>query len=434
MRLGFAIVAVVFLTHVSIAQAKEVAQYTAQEANIFHSLKKLDKAIEKYDIALSEASDPRLVSTIYFNKGTVLYKMKEYSKAIDAFAKALATDKKRLEAKASYNLGNAKYRLCEYFLETDIDKAIELCRQALDYYKFSIESGTRLFNAVYNYEYVKKQLDYFLIKKNSEEKKKESQRYPRNNKAGEEGSQSKQKTQAQQDLNKERSKQQKDLNKQQENQDQKSQGARGKEQGRDQQQDKKDQEAQDNDRGRNARGSAESSANGQDDLNSDMQKQSKQLENEFDKKKERLKQENQGEDLKNKLDQLDKQKAQAQQDLNKERSKQQQDTKDQKLQGNDQGRNVRGSAESSATGQDSLNNESLQSDKIGDNKKSLDREDSIDYTKSEYGQEESKQVPEERLSREEANRLLDAYNRNEKGLLRDGKKAYPAKNYSYNDW
>ena len=387
MRLGFAIVAVVFLTHVSIAQAKEVAQYTAQEANIFHSLKKLDKAIEKYDIALSEASDPRLVSTIYFNKGTVLYKMKEYSKAIDAFAKALATDKKRLEAKASYNLGNAKYRLCEYFLETDIDKAIELCRQALDYYKFSIESGTRLFNAVYNYEYVKKQLDYFLIKKNSEEKKKESQRYPRNNKAGEEGSQSKQKTQAQQDLNKERSKQQKDLNKQQ-----------------------------------------------QDDLNNDMQKQSKQLENEFDKKKERLKQENQGEDLKNKLDQLDKQKAQAQQDLNKERSKQQQDTKDQKLQGNDQGRNVRGSAESSATGQDSLNNESLQSDKIGDNKKSLDREDSIDYTKSEYGQEESKQVPEERLSREEANRLLDAYNRNEKGLLRDGKKAYPAKNYSYNDW
>ncbi len=241
MRLGFAIVAVVFLTHVSIAQAKEVAQYTAQEANIFHSLKKLDKAIEKYDIALSEASDPRLVSTIYFNKGTVLYKMKEYSKAIDAFAKALATDKKRLEAKASYNLGNAKYRLCEYFLETDIDKAIELCRQALDYYKFSIESGTRLFNAVYNYEYVKKQLDYFLIKKNSEEKKKESQRYPRNNKAGEEGSQSKQKTQAQQDLNKERSKQQKDLNKQQ-----------------------------------------------QDDLNNDMQKQSKQLENEFDKKKNAL--------------------------------------------------------------------------------------------------------------------------------------------------
>jgi len=106
----------------------------------------------------------------------------------------------------------------------------------------------------------------------------------------------------------------------------------------------------------------------------------------------------------------------------------------QETQENDRGRNVRGSAESSATGQDSLNNESLQSDKIGDNKKSLDREDSIDYTKSEYGQEESKQVPEERLSREEANRLLDAYNRNEKGLLRDGKKAYPAKNYSYNDW
>ncbi len=193
-----------------------------------------------------------------------------------------------------------------------------------------------------------------------------------------------------------------------------------------------------------------------------MQKQSKQLDDEFNKKEQRLKQENQGEGLKNKLDQLDKQKSQAQQDLNKEHSKkqqdlnnqqqddqdqksqgargkeqgrnQQQDTKDQKPQDNDQERNDRGSAESSANTPDSLNNESLQSDKIKGNKKSLDREDPIDYTKSEYGQEESKQAPEERLSREEANRLLDAYNRNEKGLLRDGKKAYRAKSYSYNDW
>ena len=433
MRLGLVVAVVVFLTYTSIAQAREAAKDTAQEASAFYNLKRLDKAIEKYDIALSDASDPRLISTIYFNKGVALYKMKEYSKAIDAFTKALATDKKRLEAKASYNLGNAKYRLCEYFVETNIGKAIELCSQALDYYQFSIESGTRLSNAVYNYEYVRKQLDYFLIKKDLEEKKKESQRYPRNSKIAKEGPP----------------------------QGQRSQGTSHKEQEREQQQDKKQQGSQDSDRGRNVRGSAESSANGQDDLNNDMQKQSKQLEDEFDKRKERLKQETQGEDLKNKLNQLDKQKAQAQKDLNKERFKkqqgldkqqqdqgqksqgtshkeqereQQQDKKQQESQDNDQGGNVRGSAESFANGQDSLSKEDLKRDKIQENKKSLDRDGSIDYTKSEYDQVESKQASKAGLSREEANRLLDAYNRNEKGLLRDNKKASKVKSYSYNDW
>ena len=318
MRLGLVVAVVVFLTYTSIAQAREAAKDTAQEASAFYNLKRLDKAIEKYDIALSDASDPRLISTIYFNKGVALYKMKEYSKAIDAFTKALATDKKRLEAKASYNLGNAKYRLCEYFVETNIGKAIELCSQALDYYQFSIESGTRLSNAVYNYEYVRKQLDYFLIKKDLEEKKKESQRYPRNSKIAKEGPP----------------------------QGQRSQGTSHKEQEREQQQDKKQQESQDN----------------------------------------------------------------------------------------DQGGNVRGSAESFANGQDSLSKEDLKRDKIQENKKSLDRDGSIDYTKSEYDQVESKQASKAGLSREEANRLLDAYNRNEKGLLRDNKKASKVKSYSYNDW
>jgi len=87
-----------------------LAKALVEDANALYSSKRLEQALEKYDSALGEAFDPKIISVIHFNKAVVLYVKGDYGKAIDSFTRALATDDKKLETKASYNLGNAYYK------------------------------------------------------------------------------------------------------------------------------------------------------------------------------------------------------------------------------------------------------------------------------------------------------------------------------------
>jgi len=136
-----------------------------EKGNSLYSRKRFDQALEAYDMALLKANEPKLLSVINFNKGAALYKKEDYKMGAEVFKKALATDDKNIEAKAYYNLGNTHYRLAESITEESVDAIIKLYETALYYYKFAVELSVDMPDAIYNYEFVKKKLDYYRIKK-----------------------------------------------------------------------------------------------------------------------------------------------------------------------------------------------------------------------------------------------------------------------------
>ena len=366
------VAACVLLSVTARAEAKDKVKLLVEEANALYSNKRLDQALEKYDSALAESFDPKIISVINFNKATVLYIKDDYEKAIASFTRALATDDKRLEAKSSYNLGNSYYRLSELYADKSIDKAIELCGQALHYYKFAIEPGVRLPSAVYNYEYVKKKLDYYNIKKDLQVEKSD-QRYP----SGDKEDQQQKQSQDQQNQQQEQSKQLQDQQKQQQ---QKS----------DDLQKQQQQQAQ--------------------SLKDQQQKQKQQLEDEFQKKQEQLQQQHKGEDLQDKLDELNQQKQQQQQELKDQQQKQSQDQQNQQQ-------------------KQSQDQQKQQADK-----KELDSDSPLDYTKDEQAQTQEDSAKQDRMTKEEAERLLDAYRRKERGMPSNIESKRKTKEPSYKDW
>jgi len=122
---------------------------------------KFDEALKYYNKAKIDAPSEPIVD---FNIGTALYKKKEYKKAIDSFTSALPSAGSGLESRINYNIANAKYRLGRKSVNTDLQKAINLYRQALDYYKRAIDLNHRDMNAKYNHEFVEKELKILLDK------------------------------------------------------------------------------------------------------------------------------------------------------------------------------------------------------------------------------------------------------------------------------
>ena len=377
------VAACVLLSVTARAEAKDKVKLLVEEANALYSNKRLDQALEKYDSALAESFDPKIISVINFNKATVLYIKDDYEKAIASFTRALATDDKRLEAKSSYNLGNSYYRLSELYADKSIDKAIELCGQALHYYKFAIEPGVRLPSAVYNYEYVKKKLDYYNIKKDLQVEKSD-QRYP----SGDKEDQQQKQSQDQQNQQQEQSKQLHDQQKQQQSQLQDQQ---------------KQQQQKSDDLQKQQQQQAQS-------LKDQQQKQKQQLEDEFQKKQEQLQQQHKGEDLQDKLDELNQQKQQQQQELKDQQQKQSQDQQNQQQ-------------------KQSQDQQKQQADK-----KELDSDSPLDYTKDEQAQTQEDSAKQDRMTKEEAERLLDAYRRKERGMPSNIESKRKTKEPSYKDW
>ena len=127
-----------------------------------------DKALTLYNEALLADPDSAVIN---FNAGTAWFKKGDYEKAIGLFEKALLSDDKRLEAKANYNIGNAKYKLGKRKEHSDLQSAARLLRQSLDYYKKAIELNNKDKKAKLNHEVVEKELKTLLDKLQQENKK-----------------------------------------------------------------------------------------------------------------------------------------------------------------------------------------------------------------------------------------------------------------------
>jgi len=154
--------------------------------NIMYKKGKFDEALKYYNKAKIASQSP----VIDFDIGASLYKKKEYKKAIYVFNNALTASDANLESKINYNIANARYRMGKRSINTNPGEAIKFYRQALDYYKRSIELDSKNINAKYNHEFVERELKILLDKlkkqhsqKTSSGKNKENQNKSKASKA-----------------------------------------------------------------------------------------------------------------------------------------------------------------------------------------------------------------------------------------------------------
>jgi tetratricopeptide (TPR) repeat protein len=119
-----------------------------EKAYDFYRQNKHQEAMKIYRQALTGDRDSVLLN---YNAGVTLYRLKNYAEAVERFNLSLVSEDRALEAKASYNIGNCRFRQGGLSEETDPAKAIELYKDAQAFYKRSVELNPRDEDAVYNH-------------------------------------------------------------------------------------------------------------------------------------------------------------------------------------------------------------------------------------------------------------------------------------------
>jgi len=157
--------------------------------------KKYDQALQGYQEAEKLQPDS---AYIHYNEGTAEYKNGQYAQAAESFPRAFATDDKKLEFRAAYNMGNAKYFLGESLQEQDSAAAVQALEASLQHYRRAIELNPGDQDARFNYELSERKLNALKERlKNppaqpppsSEKKEKESQKEEQGSSGPPQGSQ-----------------------------------------------------------------------------------------------------------------------------------------------------------------------------------------------------------------------------------------------------
>jgi len=143
-----------------------------KEGNRYYEQGDYDKALEQYEAAAEASPDLDIVN---FNKGTAYYQKGQYQEAIESFTKALNTEDKKTESDAIYNIANTKYKLGRASAESDINSAVSLYRESLDYYKRAIELDEGNRDAKYNHELVERELKVLLDRLKNQEQQQDDQ-------------------------------------------------------------------------------------------------------------------------------------------------------------------------------------------------------------------------------------------------------------------
>jgi len=143
------------------------------QGNRLYAREDYDGALAKYEKA--KGLSPGLDIAAY-DIGAALYKKGDYESAISATTEALSTEKKALEASASYNIGNSKYRLGTSGDDPDPGGAVKFLEESLDYYKRAIELDTSDEDAKFNYEFVNKKLEDLKNKQKQQQKQQQKEK------------------------------------------------------------------------------------------------------------------------------------------------------------------------------------------------------------------------------------------------------------------
>lgn len=144
---------------------------SVKEGNALYKEQKFDEALEKYTEALKKDPNSDVVN---FDLGTALYKKNNYNESIDHFQKSLLTDDEKLKEKAHYNLGNAFYKSGIEKEEKDLNAAVDFLKESLGEYEKTLVLNKNNEDAIFNYEFVKKELEQ-IEKKQQQQNQENSQ-------------------------------------------------------------------------------------------------------------------------------------------------------------------------------------------------------------------------------------------------------------------
>jgi len=149
-KLGPGVAAFLFIATSALALDEQAATDKAMRA-----LKKGDRdtAARMMEKALGDQPGSAFLN---YHAGLVYYDSGDYAKAKECFTKALALREKKQEARANYNAGNSLFRSAKEAHPTDPEQAVELLKEALNYYGRAIELNNADKDASYNYELTKK--------------------------------------------------------------------------------------------------------------------------------------------------------------------------------------------------------------------------------------------------------------------------------------
>lgn len=147
-----------------------------KRGNSLYAKGEFKEALKRYENAFLNSPDSDVVN---FDLGAALYKMEDYREAISHFEKALISKDKSIEQKASYNIGNGKYKYAIGKRDENLPECIDLLKQALHHYERAIELDSQDEDAKYNYELTKRgieQLEEKLKQKNLSSKDSKDQK------------------------------------------------------------------------------------------------------------------------------------------------------------------------------------------------------------------------------------------------------------------
>lgn len=175
--------AVITLETILIAGSSYVFCFAQDNVSIVHKANQLYKD-KQYDQAIKLYNQAQIKSPnsleIDYNIGVAQFKKGDYHLAVSSFEKATMSADKILESKANFNIGNSKYKLGKLKENTDLPETISLLRQALDYYKRTIELNSKDQDARINHELVEKELKILLDKSKQEQDKQKEQSQDKN--------------------------------------------------------------------------------------------------------------------------------------------------------------------------------------------------------------------------------------------------------------
>ena len=166
------LVMIVFLAPATSFAARQPKR-EVKKGNLLYNKGSFKEALKKYEEALKIAPDSDVVN---FNLGNALYKTEDYQGSLSHLEKSLLTDDASLKQKASYNLGNAKYKYGIGQEESNLQAAVDLLTQSLRHYEKAMELDPEDEDAKHNHEFVAKELQRLKEKLQQQKQQEEQQK------------------------------------------------------------------------------------------------------------------------------------------------------------------------------------------------------------------------------------------------------------------
>lgn len=136
----------------------------------------LDAAAEYYDLASVKIPESPIVE---FNLGNVEYMRGDFAAARSRFEEAaLKSRDLSLEAQALYNIGNCAFRQGQRQADSDLEKALEFFKEAVEYYSAALEKEPGMPDAAHNLEVTRLLIKDLLdaIKKQQEQQQEQQEK------------------------------------------------------------------------------------------------------------------------------------------------------------------------------------------------------------------------------------------------------------------